>query len=189
MHRIYGSGFRVQVFSFRVLSFGFQVQRLRVKERRGTSTCIHEYMYVIIICRRTVWDTDRADVNSIKWMFEEDETRVAKQAGNEGNFVPYSRRLSILIESHHLIYAEQAKRCRARFVITIEHDRKIFHQHTGLQYEIDLERNVQKNVMTGYERRLKRRCVEDSPTCARERLHSVQPVVWQERLRIRVAVV
>ena len=115
--------------------------------------CICIYIYHI---RRTVWDTDRADVNNIRWMFEEDEARVAKHGEAEGNFVRYSRRQSILIESHHLIYVEQAKRGRAQFIITIEGDRKIFHQHTGLQYEIDFERQMQKNVMTGYERRIRR---------------------------------
>ena len=116
-------------------------------------TWIYVSVYIYHI-RRTVWNTDRADVNNIRWMFEEDEARVERQGEAEGNFVYYSRRLSILIESHHLIYV--AKRGRAQFVITVESSRKIFHLHTGFQYEIDLERQIQKNVITGYERRLQR---------------------------------
>jgi len=130
-------------------------------EGHKEETCIFDTNRVTVL-RRTVWDTDRADVNSIRWMFEEDENRVAKQGEAEGNFVFYSRRLSILIESHHLIYVEQAKRGRAQFIITIEGSRKIFHQHTGLQYEIDLERKIQKNVMTGYERCLQRTDFQNS---------------------------
>ena len=119
-------------------------------------TCIYVSVYIYHI-RRTVWNTDRADVNNIRWMFEEDEARVDRQGEAEGNFVYYSKRLSIFIESHHLIYVEKAKRGRAQFVITVESSRKIFHLYTGFQYEIDFERQIQKNVMTGYERRLQRK--------------------------------
>ena len=60
-----------------------------------------------------------------------------------------------MIESHHLVYL--SKRGKPQFVVTIESDRKHFHQHTGLQYEIDLVQDTQKNVMTGSVRRLLRR--------------------------------
>ena len=109
----------------------------------------------ITILRRKVWETDRADVNGIQWCFEEDSDRVQGQSEAHGSWVPYSRRLSIMIESHHLVYL--SKRGKPQFVVTIESDRKHFHQHTGLQYEIDLVQDTQKNVMTGYVRRLFRR--------------------------------
>jgi hypothetical protein len=60
-----------------------------------------------------------------------------------------------MIESHHLVYL--SKRGKPQFVVTIESDRKHFHQHTGLQYEIDFVHCSQKNVVTGYVRRLLRR--------------------------------
>ena len=44
-----------------------------------------------------------------------------------------------------------------RFVLTLESGHKRFNLHTGLQYEVDLERSTQKNVMTGYQRKLLRR--------------------------------
>ena len=114
----------------------------------------------ITVQRRSVWDTGRDEVKRVQWMFEEDTNRIAGHRGADiadvdGQFVPFSRRLSILIESHHLIYKDG--RGKAQAIVTIEADRKIFHSHTGLQYEVDFDRYIQRNVMTGYERRLRRK--------------------------------
>ena len=109
----------------------------------------------ISVQRRIVWDTDRTDVNEIEWMWWEDSNRVAAHTHRVGEWVPYSRQNSIMIESHYL--ARQTRGGQNEFVIRIEGGRKIFHEHTGLQYEINLTAMTQKNVMTGYERRLQRR--------------------------------
>ena len=114
----------------------------------------------ITVQRRSVWDTGRDEVKRVQWMFEEDTNRIAGHRGADiadvdGQFVPFSRRLSILIESHHLIYKDG--RGKAQAIVTIEADRKIFHSHTGLQYEVDFDRYIQRNVMTGYERHLRRK--------------------------------
>ena len=109
----------------------------------------------ISVQRRIVWDTDRTDVNEIEWMWWEDSSRVAAHTHRVGEWVPYSRQISIMIESHYL--ARQTRGGQNEFVIRIEGGRKIFHEHTGLQYEINLTAMTQKNVMTGYERRLQRR--------------------------------
>ena len=70
----------------------------------------------------------RDEVKRVQWMFEEDTNRVAGHRGADiadvdGQFVPFSSRLSILIESHHLIYKDE--RGKAQAIVTIEADRKI----------------------------------------------------------------
>ena len=40
---------------------------------------------------------------------------------------------------------------------TIENGRKLFHEDTGMEYEIDLDGLTQRNVMTNFTRRLRRR--------------------------------
>ena len=80
----------------------------------------------ITVQRRSVWDTGRDEVKRVQWMFEEDTNRIAGHRGADiadiqGLFVPFSRRLSILIESHHLIYeprgrsADRAARLQALY--------------------------------------------------------------------------
>lgn len=120
-------------------------------------TCVFDPSRLTVL-RRTVWNTDRTEVNRVQWLFQEDEDRLYVHGDDRfGAWVPYSRRLCILIESHHLIYSEAAKRGRPKFLLTLESGHKRFNLHTGLQYEIDLERLIQKNVMTGFERKLLRR--------------------------------
>ena len=118
-------------------------------------TCVFEASRVTVQ-RRWKWDTDRVDVCSIEWLFEEDQDRLSGHDETHGRFVPFSRRNSIMLESHHLVFADKSKGGQSRVVVSIESERKVFHQHTGLQYEVDLERMTQRNVMTGFERRLER---------------------------------
>ena len=119
-------------------------------------TCVFEASRVTVQ-RRFKWDTDRRDVSSIEWLFEEDRDRVSGHDRTHGQFVPFSRRNSIMLESHHLVFADKSKGGKEQVVLTIESERKIYHQHTGFQYEVDLVRMKQRNVMTGFERRLLRR--------------------------------
>ena len=116
----------------------------------------------VIMQRRSAWDSSRAEVNRVQWMFEEDTDRVhvaghqvAGVGDPDGQFVPFSRRICILIESHYLIYKDG--RGKAQPIVSIEADRKPFHSRTGLQYEIDFDRYIQRNVMTGHERRIRRK--------------------------------
>ena len=117
-------------------------------------TCVHDASRISVL-RRVKWDTDRADVNNIEWMWKEDRFRVGAQSDvDDEGWVAYSRENSIMIESHWLA---RAKGGRSQFIITIENSRKLFHEHTGMKYEIDLERLTQRNVMTEYKRHLRRR--------------------------------
>ena len=118
-------------------------------------TCVFEASRVTVQ-RRIKWDTDRRDVSSIEWLFEEDQDRLSGHDETHGQFVPFSRRNSVMLESHYLVFADKSKGGKAQVVVSIESARKIFHQHTGLQYEVDLVRMRQRNVMTGFERRLLR---------------------------------
>ena len=124
-------------------------------------TCVFDPSRVIMQ-RRSAWDSSRAEVNRVQWMFEEDTDRVhvaghqvAGVGDPDGQFVPFSRRICILIESHYLIYKDG--RGKAQPIVSIEADRKPFHSRTGLQYEIDFDRYIQRNVMTGHERRIRRK--------------------------------
>jgi GTPase SAR1 family protein len=117
-------------------------------------TCVFDAARITVL-RRKVWETDRADVNGIQWCFEEDSDCVQGQSEAHESWVPYSRRLSIMIESHHLVYL--SKRGKPQFVVTIGSDGRHLHQRTGQQYEIDFVNYTQKNVITGYVRRLLRR--------------------------------
>jgi len=123
-------------------------------------TCVFEASRVTVQ-RRFKWDTDRTDVSSIEWLFEEDQDRLSGHdtVTTHGRFVPFSRRNSVMLESHHLVFADKSKGGKGQVLVTIESERKIFHQHTGLQYEVDLVRMRQRNVMTGFERRLLRQQV------------------------------
>ena len=69
-------------------------------------TCVFDATRITVL-RRKVWETDRADVKGIQWCFEEDSNRVQGQSEAHGSWVPYSRRLSIMIESHHLDQARK----------------------------------------------------------------------------------
>jgi hypothetical protein len=59
-----------------------------------------------------------------------------------------------MIESHWLA---RSKGGQSEFVIRIEDGRKLFNEHTGLQYEINLAALTQTNVMTSFVRPLLRR--------------------------------
>ena len=117
-------------------------------------TCVSDASSVMVL-RRVKWDTDRPEVRSIEWMWEEDSDRAAahKPCVDREEWIGYSRENSIMIESHRLARSMGG---RSHFIITIENGRKLFHEHTGMQYEIDLEKRTQKNVMTGFQRRLRR---------------------------------
>ena len=106
--------------------------------------------------RRILWDTDRADANESEWMWWEDRYRVEAHTQRVGEWVAYSRQNSIMIESHWLA---RSKGGQSEFVIRIEDGRKLFHEHTGLQYEINLAALTQTNVMTSFVRPLQRRNV------------------------------
>ena len=121
-------------------------------------TCMFDAHRVTVL-RRKISESNLDDVNCIQWCFEEDDDRVGLHDEAHGKWVPFSRRLSTMLESHHLVYVDG--RGKAQFVVTVESDRKHVHLHTGLQYEIDLAQSTQKNVMTGYQRRLLRRDMED----------------------------
>jgi hypothetical protein len=71
-----------------------------------------------------------------------------------GCWVPYSRQRSLFIESHHRLYVQQ--RGRASVLVVCEESRKLFHRHTGLRYEVHFDRMEQRNVETGWMRRMKR---------------------------------
>ena len=116
-------------------------------------TCVWDASWITVL-RRIVWDTDRADVNEIEWMWWEDSNRVAAHTQRVGEWVAYSRQNSIMIESHWLA---RSKGGQSEFVIRIEDGRKLFHEHTGLQYEINLAALTQTNVMTSFVRPLLRR--------------------------------
>jgi hypothetical protein len=116
-------------------------------------TCVWDASWISVL-RRIVWDTDRADVNEIEWMWWEDSDRVAAHTQRAGEWVAYSRQNSIMIESHWLA---RSKGGQSEFVIRIEDGRKLFNEHTGLQYEINLAALTQTNVMTSFVRPLLRR--------------------------------
>ena len=116
-------------------------------------TCVWDASWISVL-RRIDWDTDRADVNEIEWMWWEDSNRVAAHTQRVGEWVAYSRQNSIMIESHWLA---RSKGGQSEFVIRIEDGRKLFHEHTGLQYEINLAALTQTNVMTSFVRPLLRR--------------------------------
>jgi hypothetical protein len=116
-------------------------------------TCVWDASWISVL-RRIVWDTDRADVNEIEWMWWEDSDRVAAHTQRAGEWVAYSRQNSIMIESHWLA---RSKGGQSEFVIRIEDGCKLFHEHTGLQYEINLASLTQTNVMTSFVRPLLRR--------------------------------
>ena len=134
-------------------------------------TCVFDAHRVTVL-RRKIWESNLDDVNCIQWCFEEDDDRVGLHDEAHGKWVPFSRRLSTMLESHHLVYVDG--RGKAQFVVTVESDRKHVHLHTGLQYEIDLAQSTQKNVMTGYQRRLLRRDMQE------ERLRIAQCVIQGE---------
>jgi hypothetical protein len=122
-------------------------------------TCVWDASWITVL-RRIVWDTDRADVNEIEWMWWEDSNRVAAhtQRVGESRWVAYSRQNSTMIESHWLA---RSKGGQSEFVIRIEEGRKLFHEHTGSHYEINLTTSTQTNVMTSFVRPLLRRNVRE----------------------------
>ncbi len=147
-------------------------------------TCVFEATRITVL-RRMVWETNRADVNGVQWSFEEVRDRAGAHAEAHGSWVPYSRRLSIMIESHHLAYESNGG--EARFVTTIESERKHFHHHTGLQYEIDLVRCTQRNVMTGYLRRLLRRDLAQEAAASRVQASIRRAITKNQMLRDHAA--
>ena len=124
-------------------------------------TCVFDAERVTVQ-RRIVWDTDRTDVQKIQWLFEEDSDRVRGHDETYGGWIPFSRRNSIMLESHYLVYADKSKGGGSKVIVTIEKDRKRYNRHTGLQYEVDLSRKKERNIMTGFERRLHRRQLPSS---------------------------
>ena len=116
-------------------------------------TCIYDPSRISVL-KWVEWDTDRSDLNRFQWMWLEDSDRVAKHAEADGTWVAYSRKNSIMIESHYLARGHGG---RSTVIITIENGRKLFHEDTGMEYEIDLDGLTQRNVMTNFTRRLRRR--------------------------------
>lgn len=116
-------------------------------------TCVFDASRVTVQ-RWALWGTERADLSSMEWMWWEDEDRVSAHAGADGRWVPYSRETCIRIESHYLARSEGGK---DKIQVMINNGHKLFHEHTGYVYEIDLVAMTQTNVMTGFERRLLRR--------------------------------
>jgi hypothetical protein len=107
--------------------------------------------------RRVVWDTDRAEVKTVKWLFKEDRNRLgAHDVVYLNEWVPFSSRNSIMLESHFRVFEDKTKGGRSQVMVNIECDRKKFNKHTGLRYEVDLVRMKERNVMTGFERPLRR---------------------------------
>jgi hypothetical protein len=135
-----------------------------------------------------VWDASRVSVQGraedkgdsemayITWCFEEDEDRVSAHSERmAGRWVQYSRQRSHFIESHHRLYAKG--RGRASVLVVCEESRKLFHRHTGVRYEVHFDRMEQRNVETGYVRRLKR------VDCLRLLQGTVR--AWSVRLRVK----
>ena len=114
-----------------------------------------------------VWDAGRVSVlgraedkgddamRFIVWCFEENEWRMSAHSQKMmGCWVPFSGARSMFIESHHRLYVQ--KRGRASVLVVCEESRKLFHRHTGVRYEVHFDRMVQRNVETGWERRIMR---------------------------------
>ena len=126
-------------------------------------TCVYDADRVTVQ-RRVVWESDRADVQKIQWLFEEDIDRLKGHHETYERCVPFSRKNSIMLESHYLAFADKRRGGRSKVIVTIEKDQKKFNTHSGFQYEVDLARMKERNVMTGYERRLRRRQLPSSDT-------------------------
>ena len=114
-----------------------------------------------------VWDASRVSVLGraedkgegemafIVWCFEEDAGKMSAQSERmTGCWVPYSRQRSLFVESHHLLYVQRMG--RASVLVVCEESRKLFHRHTGMRYEVHFDRMEQRNIETGWVRRLKR---------------------------------
>lgn len=119
-------------------------------------TCVFDPERVTVQ-RRFVWDTDRADLTNIQWMFEEDSDRLAGHEEIHQGWVAFSRQNSVMLESHYLVFDDKSKGGASQVVVSIENSRKIFNKHTGLLYEVDFVRMKERNLMTGFERNLRRR--------------------------------
>jgi hypothetical protein len=114
-----------------------------------------------------VWDANRVSVLGrvedkgdremafIVWCFEEDANRISVHSERmTGLWVSYSRQRSLFIESHHRLFVQL--RGRASVLVVCEESRKLFHRHTGMRYEVHFDRMEQRNVETGWVRRMKR---------------------------------
>ena len=100
-------------------------------------------------------DSGDGEMAFIAWCFEEDAHRVSAHSERmPGCWVPHSRQRCFFIESHHRLYVQ--RRGRASMLVTCEESRKLFHRHTGLRYEVHFDRMEQRNVETGWVRRMKR---------------------------------
>ena len=115
--------------------------------------CVWDACRVSVLGRAE--DKGDREMSFLVWCFEEDDSRISAHAERmTGCWVPFSRPKSFFIESHHRLYAQ--RRGRASVLVVCEASRKLFHRHTGTRYDVHFDRMEQRNVETGYMRRVRR---------------------------------
>ena len=115
--------------------------------------CVWDAIRVTVLGR--VEDKGDKAMAFIMWCFEEDANRVSAHSERmTGLWVSYSRQKSHFVESHHRLFVQL--RGRASVLVVCEESRKLFHRHTGMRYEVHFDRMEQRNVETGWVRRVKR---------------------------------